>query len=321
MPAVSKNNPDRFGNDSSYGRPGLYLLHRTLLVLVLALLTGGCTFSDALGNYRNPQGASVAVDPTAAPATITPAISTPTPTPTEVPCEETTGSVTRISFESDELQDEFIASVYTPPCYDPEIGNYPVLYLLHGQSQDNEFWFDLGAAELADQAINAGRRPFLIVSPYEADSFAPVSDSLFGSAVVDELIPYIENHYAVCVYRACRAIGGISHGGGWAVHIALLHTDLFSSVGAHSLGFFSGDSYRISRLRKTLSPDQFPRFYVDRGESDYLKGEQDALDRVLTNYQIPHEYLVSPGSHAESYWQAHVAGYLAWYMDGWDPQP
>lgn len=292
-------------------------LRFTVLAICVLLLAGGCGITDALGHYLNPAGEGGEVTP----VSIASATPSPTATPTDVPCTDTAGRVQKISFESNELQDEFVASVYTPPCYDPLDGNYPVLYLLHGQAQDDEFWFDLGAAEIADQAINSGRKPFLIVSPYEADSFAPVTDSKFGSAFVDEMIPYIESRYSVCVTRGCRAIGGISHGGGWAVHIAVLHIDMFSSVGAHSVGYFSGDSYRIANLRKTMSPEQFPRFYVDRGENDYLSAEQDALDRVLTNTKIDHEYVISPGSHAESYWRAHIAEYLLWYMDGWDPQP
>jgi enterochelin esterase-like enzyme len=286
------------------------------LIPVLFLIPGGCAFSDALGHYLAPAEQETPVDPPVV-VTSTP-LPSPTSTPTEIPCQETAGKVTRITVQAEDPLAPITASVYTPPCYDAETGGYPVLYLLHGQNQTDEYWFDLGAAQVADDAINAGRAPFLIVSPYEEDSFAPVAESDFGSEVVEELIPYIESHYAVCSTRACHAIGGISHGGGWAVHIALVHIDLFSSVGAHSPGYFIGDTSRIVRLRQTLSPDQFPRFYVDRGEKDYLQPEIDALDRTLTNYGITHVYQVSPGSHAESYWRAHVADYLNWYMDGFD---
>ena len=285
--------------------------------MLLVMMLGGCAFSEALEAYLHPAGEE--------PQEETPTLPTPTPvsspTPTPFVCQQTKGTVTRISIPSEELEDEFIASVYTPPCYDPVKGGYPVVYLLHGQTQDDTFWYSLGVADIADDAINAHRRPFLMVMPYEEDAFAPVSDSHFDEAVVEELIPYIESHYAVCTSRDCRAIGGISHGGGWAVHIALEHIDLFGSVGAHSIGYFAGDSYQIYKLSATLPADQFPRFYVDRGDQDYLQEESDALERVLTQNDIAHEYVVSPGSHAASYWKAHAAQYLDWYMDGWDPIP
>ena len=289
------------------------------LLLILLLSLNGCAFTDALGHYLHPSEQEAEEE-------ALPAIDTPVAAPTAIAqtpeaCQRTIGTVTRIEIPSEALGEELTASIYTPPCYDPVSGSYPVLYLLHGQSQDDTFWYSLGAAQIVDQAIAAGRRPFIMVMPYEEDAFAPVTESKFDDAFIDDLIPYVESHYAVCTERTCRAIGGISHGAGWAVHIALMHIDLFSSVGAHSVGYFAGDSIRIGRLAKTMTPDEFPRFYVDRGENDYLKDDIDALDRVLTVYHIPHEYVVSPGSHAASYWKAHVTDYLNWYMDGWDPQP
>ena len=212
-------------------------------------------------------------------------------------------------------------SVYLPPSYKTATNRrYPVVYLLHGQLQDDRIWFDeLGAAQIADAAILAGRKPFVIVAPYEEDNFAPVVDSMFGAAVVKDLIPYVEANYRVCTTRECRAIGGISHGAGWAVHIAIMNIDLFGSVGAHSVGYFIGDSTRIDRLLKTMTAQDFPRFYVDRGDRDYLADEIDALHRTLARNGIDHTYIVQAGSHSVSYWSAHIAEYLQWYMDGWDP--
>jgi enterochelin esterase-like enzyme len=306
------------GISTALHRRAVFQLVSAVFVLLLLMILGGCAFSDTLEAYLHPADEELQDETQPIP---TPLLTVSSPTPIPIVCQKTTGTVTRISIPSEELEDEFTASVYTPPCYDPVKGGYPVVYLLHGQTQDDTFWYSLGAAHIADNAINANRRPFLMVMPYEEDAFAPVSDSHFDEAVVEELIPYIESHYAVCTSRDCRAIGGISHGGGWAVHIALEHIDLFGSVGAHSIGYFAGDSYRINKLSTTLSADQFPRFYVDHGEQDYLREESDALDRVLTQNSIAHEYVVSPGVHAASYWKAHVAEYLDWYMDGWDPVP
>ncbi len=288
----------------------------SVCLVFLGVSLSGCAFSDALERYVNPPDLQL---PTAAPVVIL-KTTLPSPTPTSVRCRQIQGNVSRVSFESTELGEEFTFSIYTPPCYDASLPEgYPVMYLLHGQSQDDRFWFDLGAAEIADSAIQSGRSPFIMVMPYEVDNYAPVVDSKFGSALVDDLIPYVEANYAVCKTRGCRAIGGISHGAGWAVHIAIMNIDLFGSVGAHSVGYFGGDSYRIDRLRKTMSPGEFPRFYVDRGEKDYLADEIDALDRTLTCNGIPHEFIIQSGNHSASYWKAHIQEYLLWYMDGWDP--
>ena len=244
-----------------------------------------------------------------------------TPSPTQPACLQTGGEVNRIHFSSDILKDEFYATIYTPPCYDPENKEgYPVLTLLHGQGQDDQYWVDLGIVDFADQAIDDGRRPFIIVLPYEEKNYDPVTDSQFGTALTDELIPWVEQHYAVSPLRQDRAIGGISRGGGWAIHLALLDLDAFGSLGAHSPGVFGFDWVKAGRLRDSLGADAFPRIAIDRGDGDYLFEATDKFADALEKDGIDFEYLIQPGVHNDSYWRSHTADYLEWYMQGWDPQ-
>jgi enterochelin esterase-like enzyme len=209
-------------------------------------------------------------------------------------------------------------SVYTPPCYstDPEEG-YPVLYLLHGQNMNDNYWQSLGAPRIADEAILAGERPFLMVMPYEERNFEPVAESGFDEALIQELIPWVDGQYPTCASRECRAIGGISRGGGWAVDAALRNFELFGAVGAHSVGLLGGDSWRITQLLDTYTTAEFPRYYIDRGEDDYLAEYIDRFEAVLTSNGIEHEFVISPGKHDITYWQAHVDDYMHWYMAGW----
>lgn len=258
----------------------------------------------------------------------TPAISTATeilerfPTPIESPtpagCMETSGHIERIAVPSKLLAPSLWISVYTPPCFSQTPDQpYPVLYLLHGQGMDDSYWPGLGVGEIVDEAILAGQRPFLMVMPYEERNFDAPSDSKFPDAVMQEMLPWVEANYPVCSERDCRAIGGISRGGGWAVHIALRNFDTFGVVGAHSMGLMSNDRWYVAHLLETHSIADFPRFYVDRGEDDYLAGDIDLFEAALTGNDIPHEYHVSPGRHEGAYWQAHVAEYMQWYMQGW----
>jgi len=156
------------GISTALHRRAVFQLVSAVFVLLLLMILGGCAFSETLEAYLHPAGEELQEE--------TPPLPTPqpvsSPTPTPIVCQKTTGTVTRISFPSKELEDEFIASVYTPPCYDPGRVGYPVVYLLHGQTQDDTFWYSLGAAHIADDAINASRRPFLMVMPYEEDAFA-----------------------------------------------------------------------------------------------------------------------------------------------------
>lgn len=287
-----------------------------LCILLSLLLLSGCAVKQALQGILSPSDPPA--DQTSVPGT---GAVTPEPTPISTQCRQPYGSVSRIHFYSEILKDDFYASVYTPPCYQAaDVEGYPVLYLLHGQSQNDQFWIHLGITDLADEAILSGRRPFLIVMPYEEKNYDPVTESMFGQAFMDEMIPWIEVHYAVSSERADHAIGGISRGGGWAIHLALQNLETFGALGAHSPGVFGFDWVKVGRLLETRTVDDFPRIAIDRGDEDYLYEATDQFAEALVNNNVPHEYIIQPGQHAEKYWQAHTADYLDWYMQGWDPQ-
>jgi len=280
---------------------------------VVLLLASACS----LGSLAN----GLLIDQTDTPPAPTAKVEhfpTPTATPTAVSCKETTGHVERVAIPSKLLPPTLWVSVYTPPCFSvtPE-EPYPVLYLLHGQNMDDSYWLGLGVGEIADAAITAGQRSFLIVMPYEERQYDPVGDSKFLEGVMQELLPWVEANYPVCLERECRAIGGISRGAGWAVHIDLRSFDTFGAVGAHSLALMPNDRWYVSHLLETHTAGEFPRIYMDRGDKDYLANDPDLFDQTLTINGIAHEYHIAPGSHERAYWQAHVAEYMQWYMQGW----
>jgi len=285
-----------------------------LLMLGNACSAGALTTGAVIERTAPPTDPTAMIEHFPTPTTVP----TLTPTPEVKRCTETTGKVTRFENPSNLLKEPLTVSIYTPPCFTltPE-KPYPVLYLLHGQGQDDTIWNSLGVFQIVDQAIAAGQQPFIIVMPYEIWSFDPIDETPFPDAIIEELIPWVEQNYPVCVERECRAIGGVSRGAGWAVHLALTNFDLFSSVGAHSVGLMAGDWRRVYKLRQTYPPEAFPRFYIDRGETDFLAEYIDLLRDTLKDNGIAYEYHVSPGDHGTAYWRAHIAEYMQWYMQGW----
>lgn len=277
------------------------------LVLLIGLVSG-CVPLRGTGEIKPTPVSTVEATPKSAPLT----------TPTAIGCTESSGSIERIKVPSELLEGGLWISLYKPPCYkiDPATP-YPVLYLLHGQGMDDTFWLGLGIADIADRAIVKGQKPFLMVMPYEERNFDPMGDSKFDEALIQELLPWVDANFPTCTLRECRAIGGISRGGGWAVHVALRNFDTFGAVGAHSIGHLPNDRWYVSHLLETHSVTEFPRFYVDRGENDYMAGDIDLFESALVNNKILHEYHVSPGRHEASYWQDHVNEYMQWYMQGW----
>jgi enterochelin esterase-like enzyme len=249
-------------------------------------------------------------------ATLTPAA---TPTNTPPPCETMGGQVIEYAVEHDDLIDPLVFRVYEPPCYGKaNYGDFPVLYLLHGQTYTDAQWQRLGIAETADQLIADGLiRPYLIVMPLEHDTFADIYKSEFSQSMLEILIPWIDILYDTCADRHCRAIGGLSRGGAWAVHLGFSNWQLFGSIGAHSTPPFNGDLYRLTGWVEAIPPEQLPRVYLDIGRSDIFRPYAAELDATLTALQVPHEWVIPDGEHNEDYWQANLKSYLQWYGLGW----
>lgn len=243
----------------------------------------------------------------------------PTPSPTATPCSQGAGTVQRVEVPSAELGKDLPVSIYLPACYSPN-GNYPVLYLLHGQSQTDQLWINLGVTTIADDAIRSGATPFIMVFPYEEYNYQDNKTSKYPDAIVNDLIPWVDGNYATCTERICRSIGGISRGGGWAVKLAMHHFDLFGTLGGHSYGLMYGDKEMVKTLLQSYTVEDFPRIYLDRGELDGLAYDIELYVNTLIAYDIPYEYHVYPGSHNINYWSAHVQEYMQFYMASW-PAP
>jgi enterochelin esterase-like enzyme len=118
--------------------------------------------------------------------------------------------------------------------------------MLHGQAADNQQWIDLGLIDNIDLLIDAKViQPMIIVMPYEVSWRTGPEESNFGAALINDVIPFMEENYRACAERACRAIGGLSRGGNWAVYLGFQYPEVFAAVGAHSAPLFYGELGRI----------------------------------------------------------------------------
>ena len=210
--------------------------------------------------------------------------------------------------------------IYLPPCYDDQPDReYPVLYLMHGQSYNEDQWDRLGIDETADQLIASGEiPPLVIVMPAEQDPITPPPENPFGDAIVKELLPFINETYRIMDNRTYRAIGGLSRGGNWAVHLGLIHWGLFGILGAHSTPSFVTDGpARIREYIQAIPDNKLPRIFMDAGEKDGWISYTHKLEAVFTDENIPHEWYLFQGTHDEEYWSNHIETYLLWYSQGW----
>lgn len=228
------------------------------------------------------------------------------------------GTVFDASMESVVYQAPVKFSIYLPPCYEQEpLTRYPVLYLLHGQTYDNHQWIRLGLPEVTDSLIiNQNIYPMIIVMPNDPDWRQP-DESPFGQMLINELIPYIDQTYSTLSERKYRAIGGLSRGASWALHLGLTEWQLFSRVGTHSLPVFADDNLFISKWLDSIPTGSYPQVYIDMGTQDPELNLARTVESTLTVRRIPHEWHMFVGAHEEAYWSRHLQNYLLWYACEW----
>jgi enterochelin esterase-like enzyme len=302
-----------------YRFPVLRLILPAFLLILSACARATTAPSATMAAVIESSPMLVTLSPSAAVTHPSPTSTSSFPSPTAAPdCLLQDGQVMATSIPSIQLKGEFKFHLYLPPCYEQDTTRrYPVLYLIHGQSYNDDQWVRLGAAEAADELITAGMPPFIIVMPFDKYHYRPPATDPFDEAVIDELIPYVDSTYRTIPERTSRAVGGLSRGGGWALHFALNYPDLFGSFGGHSLAILDEDGHRISRLLDSIPVEDMPRIYMDIGKSDGLKASAEKFEAHLTDRGIPHEWYVYPGFHNEAYWSKHVKEYIKWYATGW----
>jgi enterochelin esterase-like enzyme len=235
-------------------------------------------------------------------------------------CMAAGGKVEQLKIDSQYLDTGLRFHVYTPPCYEEESTRlYPVLYLIHGQTFNDDQWDRLGADEAADQLIAAGKvPPFLIVMPYDISSNQPAFDH-FGEAAVNELLPFIDENYRTLADREHRAVGGLSRGASWAIHLGLTHPELFGALGGHSPPVFVEDASKVRGWLDNIPADLMPRIWLDIGDRDQhvILDSATWFEGLLDERDIPHDWSLFSGDHSEAYWKAHIEMYLRWYAAEW----
>jgi len=258
--------------------------------------------------------------PPSAPTQTVSTTPTSTHTPTPLICRDESGRIVNQQIETGLLSAPLVFRIYLPPCYDQQREReYPVLYMLHGQTYTEEQWDRLGIDETTNTLITSEQiPPLIIVMPREEDDHKPPPDNPYGEALANVLIPYIDQTYRTQEERTYRAIGGLSRGGNWAVHLGLSHWKEFGAIGAHSTPSFVTDGPpRIREYLQAIPKNKLPRIYMDAGEDDGWIYYTFKLEAVLTAENIPHEWYLFQGTHNEEYWSAHLEDYLRWYAQGW----
>ncbi len=239
-------------------------------------------------------------------------------TPTPAGCQVKTGSLEKGAIETPLIDKPMRYTVYLPPCYS-FFGSkkYPVLYLLHGQGFAEDQWIRIGAAAAADELISTGKSPaFIMVLPYDY-SYKQPTEYKFEEVFTRLLIPTIDQAYRTIPQADRRAIGGLSRGGAWALHIGMRNPGMFGTIGGHSPAIFFADEQSLPRRVLEIPSDRMPRIWLDVGMNDSEYIVIQAFEVFLNKNNVSHIWHEYIGWHDEKYWSAHVHNYLSWYAQAW----
>lgn len=289
------------------------LLGPLAFTIVLAACSAESTLSATTATPSDAAKQSETAAPTRTPipptVTLTAAPPPPTPSPT-ASCPANQGEVLITELEHADLPRSLPYRIYLPPCVEQYRGELPTLYLLHGLARTDSQWHELKVDVAADLLIQLRMaQPFLIVMPWERLGLD------YEPTIVEYLLPHIVSEYGGSPEPELRAIGGISRGGGWALHIGLAHPEQFGSVGLHSPAVLVPDLFNLPGWVEANSP---PRLWIDIGDRDPLRFSALDLTELLDELEVPYEFHMFAGEHAASYWLPHVEQYLRWYVSNWD---
>lgn len=237
-------------------------------------------------------------------------------------------------------------AVYLPPDYAASTRRYPVVYLLHGYTDDESGWVQFGEIGLAAGRAIADREipPMIIIMPdggvawYINDYQNKVR---YEDMFIQEFIPHIDATFRTRPQREFRGVAGLSMGGWGTLVNALRHPDLFAAAAAFSAAVWTDDEilamkqdvwdhivgpvfgpglggkdrltphfrkYSPLELARTLPEESLKkvRLYIDCGDDDFLSKGNCALHIALTDRRIPHEFRVRDGGHSWSYWRSGI---------------
>ena len=245
-------------------------------------------------------------------------------------------AVVRDSIQSRVLGAKRYFMVYLPAGFqrNPE-RHYPILYLLHGLTDDERAWQDKGQMDrVADELMASGEaQQMVIVMPCAGgpdtkniwNGYFNMKGWSFEDHFFQELLPTVEQKYRAGGSREQRAIAGLSMGGGGSVGYALSHPDMFSACYPMSawldadvrpdaapddkMTILSAAVHEHNPLTKLdnasdaeLNAMRQINFFLDCGDDDFLFEQNTELYKKLRQKRFNAQLRVRDGGHTWEYW-------------------
>lgn len=242
-------------------------------------------------------------------------------------------------------------TIYLPPDYSTSERSYPVVYLLHGYTDDNTGWLQFGVINrYADKAIADGTIPPMIIVMPNGDSSWYINSydgkEKYEDFFIKELMPSVEKKFRIKNEKRYRGIAGLSMGGYGTLIYALKYPQLFAAAAPLSAAVFDDDAIAnmpdnnyertygqlfgrtlkgkerlntawynnsILKIAETKPLDELNkvRYWIDCGDDDFLTKGNCLLHIAFSEKKVPHEFRVRNGAHNWTYWRTGITDALA----------
>jgi len=218
--------------------------------------------------------------------------------------------------------------VYTPAGYDPSAKKtYPVLYLLHGFSDDASGWTAVGHANaILDNLIAQGNaKPMIVVMPlgygtmemirlgwgaWEHQDVRNENFTKFSLALLTEVMPRVESEYRINKDRNAHAITGLSMGGSESLLTGLNNLDKFAWIGAFSSGGIPENFEKDFPTLDAKANRQLKLLWIACGTEDHLIKVNRSFREWLKSKGINHVDIETPGQHTWMVWRRNLTEFV-----------
>jgi predicted alpha/beta superfamily hydrolase len=209
-----------------------------------------------------------------------------------------------------------------PHNYDTSAKFYPVLYLHDGQNLfDDEAPFgtwgvDKCLTKLTESGIeviviaidHGGKDRIAEYLPYESPKFTESRGELYLKFMMEDLKPYVDNHFRVKTEREHTGIGGSSMGGLISLYAGFNYSNIFGKLMIFSPSIWISE--QVFNQAQTFKPKGDTDIYLYAGgkEMASLKSSMDKLSNILTLNQNSNHIINiyeshnPEGMHQEYFW-------------------
>ena len=234
-------------------------------------------------------------------------------------------------------------NIYLPDGYGESNRSYPVLYLLHGYTDDEIGWTQFGEVQqITDEATDRLEVTDMIIVMPDAGVSWYINNHdgsvNYEDFFTQELIPHVDETYRTRPTKEFRAVAGLSMGGYGTLIMATKYSELFTAAAPLSAAVFLDegitgmpqenwdsalgtpfgeglegedrltDHYRensILNIMETADPEMLNTvdYYIDCGDDDFLIRGNMALYSTMVQNEINSEFRVRDGAHTWDYWR------------------